>query len=108
MKIQCACGHFIYDGPDGNPQIGHLIPDQEWSHWLEAIDTALEADHLTARQKEAACMRLRYLVGKISRQMWQCRACGRLLIDDHSHRLHEYVPATEATSKEIFRGQHAA
>ena len=108
MKIQCACGHLIHDGPDQNPQIGHLIPDQEWSRWLEAIDAAIEADHATTKGKEAACMRLRYLVGKISRRMWQCRECGRLMIDDDHHQLHEYVPATEATSKEIFRAQHDA
>lgn len=103
MKISCPCGFEIYDGPDHNPNIGHLIPDQDWSHLLDAIDAAVEGDHPTANAKEAACISVRYLIGDISRRMWQCPECGRLLIDDGERRIQEFKPATDA-GKMILRG----
>jgi hypothetical protein len=82
MKFPCPCGHEIYDGPDQNPNIGHLIPDQDWFRLLDSIDAAIEGHHPTAKDKEAACMSVRYLIGDISRRIWQCSECGRLWIND--------------------------
>ncbi len=103
MKISCSCGFEIYDGPDHNPNVGHLIADQDWFHLLDAIDAAIEGDHSTTKAKEAACLRVRYFIGDISRRLWQCPECGRLLIDDHGRRIQEFTPATDA-GKQILRG----
>jgi hypothetical protein len=103
MKYSCPCGHLIYDGPDQNPNIGHLIPDQDWFRLLDAIDAAIEGDHPNAKDKESACMSLRSLAGTIARPMWQCPECGRLWILDHECKRREFAPATDA-SKDILRG----
>jgi hypothetical protein len=103
MKYSCPCGYLLYDGPDQNPNIAHLIPDQDWFRWLDAVDAAIERDHPTAKDKEAACMSLRTLLGEISRPMWQCPECGRLWILDPECRRQEFAPATEAARK-ILRG----
>jgi hypothetical protein len=105
MKYTCPCGHEIYDGPDKNPNLGHLIPDQDWFRLLDAIDAAIEGHHPTAKDKEAACMGLRYLIGDISRRIWQCSECGRLWINDRERRRQEFAPTTEA-GKQILRGRN--
>jgi hypothetical protein len=103
MKFHCPCGHEIYDGPDQNRNIGHLIPDQDWFRLLDAIDAAIEGDHPTSKDKEAACMSVRYLIGDISRRIWQCSECGRLWINDLERKQQEFSPVTEAGNK-ILRG----
>lgn len=105
MKYPCPCGHEIYDGPENNPNKGHLIADQDWFRLLDAIDTAIAGNHLTAKDKEAACMSVRYLIGDISRAMWQCPECGRLWINDRERQHQEFAPATEA-GKKILRGHN--
>jgi ribosomal protein L37AE/L43A len=106
MKLPCPCGHEIYDGPDQNPNIGHLIPDQDWFRLLDTIDAAIEGHHPTAKDKEAACMSVRCLIGDISRRIWQCSECGRLWINDRERQQQGFTPVTEA-GKKILRGHKA-
>jgi len=102
MKFRCPCGHQIYDGPDQNPNIGHLIPDQEWFRLLDAIDAAIEGHHASGKDKEAACMSVRSLIGDVSRRIWQCSECGRLWINDRARQQQEFTPVAEA-AKNILR-----
>ncbi|MDZ7703475.1 MAG: hypothetical protein U5L04_03205 [Trueperaceae bacterium] len=81
MKIRCDCGHSIVDQTDALPYKAHLIPDQHWFTLLDAIDDAIETTTLHPQQQEREMMRLRTLVGRLSRAVWQCSACGTLLVD---------------------------
>jgi hypothetical protein len=78
MKINCHCGATIYDGTDYLPHKAHFIPDQDWFDVLDAIYDAIENSGPSAKQKEAACLRVRQLIGTLSRSAWQCRTCGRV------------------------------
>lgn len=101
MKIECSCGHLITDGGEGSVYKAHFIPDASWFPLMDAIDGVLLHRCATAAQREAACTRLRELLGKAARQGWQCEACGRLYIDDGQRVLNSYVPDGQA-SKELF------
>lgn len=85
MKIHCDCGHPIVDQTDALPYKAHLIPDQHWFTLLDAIDDAIETAARHPQQQEREMMRLRTLVGQLSRTVWQCSACGTLFVDvDHA------------------------
>ena len=97
MKIECACGHRMSDGTDGLSYEAHFVPDEDWERlWLE-IDSAIENSGPGAREKEAACMRLRSL--RIFRDIWQCPSCGRLYVEDQSHALRSFVAESEEVPK---------
>ena len=97
MKIECNCGHVISDGGDALAHKGHVIPDASWFPLMDAIDDVLLKRCQTATQRDAACMRLRELLVRASRQGWQCGACGRLYMDDGHRALNSYVPDGQAT-----------
>ena len=101
MKIECSCGHLIMDGGDGLAHKAHVIPDASWFPLMDAMDDILLNRCVTATQREAACTRLRELLGKAARQGWQCQACGRLYLDDGRRSLNAYVPSGQA-SKSLF------
>ena len=105
MKYDCPCGHLIYDGPDENPDLAHLIPDQDWFRLLDAIDAAVEGSHPTAKDRDAACMSVRRLIGDLSRPVWQCPECGRLWIADLECRRQEFAPVSK-DGKRILRGKN--
>jgi hypothetical protein len=90
MKIECPCGYLIHDGADNLPHKAHFITDQDWEGFWEEVDAAVEKSGPSARDKEAAVMRLRSL--KVFRQAWQCRSCGRLHVDDASHTAWPFAP----------------
>jgi hypothetical protein len=94
MKITCDCGALIVDQTDTIPHKGHLIPDQEWFPVFDGIDAVI--DDLSARRLDAAaaCMKVRTILGAAARQIYQCKNCGRLFVDDRQHRLHAFAPAS--------------
>lgn len=105
MKIECACGAHIHDGTDNLAHKAHLMPDQEWDAFWNAVDDAVEKSGPAADDKAAACMRLR-MQSFGHRLMWQCRQCGRLYIDDRHHRLQCFAPASESVPKDILAASH--
>jgi hypothetical protein len=105
VKIGCQCGATIYGGTDYLPHKAHFIPDQDWFDVLEAIDAAIEKSGPGAKEKEAACMEVRGLIGRLSRLAWQCRACGRVYLADQTHQLRPLVSATDDVPRELFRSR---
>jgi hypothetical protein len=103
MKIECACGHLIHDGTDDLPHKAHVVPDQLWNGIFEAIDNLLEQRCATALQREAACTKIRSLVGNATRLAWQCSGCGRLYVDDAGYALQSFVPADASVPRDLFR-----
>jgi len=103
MKIECVCGSFIYDGTDDLPHKAHIVPDQRWNSLFDKIDDLIEKRCNTATQRNAACTKIRALLGEATRQAWQCSACGRLYIDDAGHALQCYAPADAKTAHDLFR-----
>jgi hypothetical protein len=82
MKIECVCGHLISDGTDDLPHKAHIIPDQSWNALFETIDGIIENRCATRAQRTEASMLIRAAVAKVTREAWQCRACGKLYVDD--------------------------
>ena len=106
MKIDCSCGASIVDQTDYLPHKGHLIPDQEWFAVFDAIDADIIDALASGRLSRSDAYQLaREIIRRASRLMYQCRSCGRLFIDDTERDLQSYVPATEETSREIFRSR---
>ena len=92
MKIECECGNLIHDGTDDLPHKAHFIPDQSWNALFDKIDDLIEHRCATAAQRNAACTKLRTLVGEVARQAWQCSSCGRIYADDATRKLNAYAP----------------
>lgn len=103
MKITCRCGEIILDQTDYLPHKAHFIPDQEWFNVLDAIDEAIEKSGPSAKEKEAACMRIRSLLRALARSAWQCSACGCIYADDQDRKLHLLIPGDADVPKEMFR-----
>lgn len=103
MKIPCECGALIPDITDFLSYKAHFIPDQVWFELLDVIDEAIERSDPTAEAKEAASMRVRTLIGNLTRCAWQCRDCGKLHIDDHNHNLRVFTPGKPDVPYELFR-----
>ena len=78
MKFDCTCGWVIHDGADNNPDKGKFISARVWFDLLDSIDAAIEHPGRTARGREASCMKVRTMMGRAARSVWQCCNCGRL------------------------------
>jgi len=106
MKIACHCGAMIFGVGDSLPNKWHLIPDAVWFDLLETIEDAIVNRGHSLNEKEAACMRVRKLIGDLSRQAWQCQACGRVFVDDAAGNLQSFQPEPSPGSNELFRGRN--
>lgn len=95
MKIECSCGHLIWDADD-LPNKAHIIADQNWLPLLEDIDRVVESKCETPADREAACMRIRTLIVKASKPAYACTTCGRLYLDDANGKLIAYTPTEKA------------
>ncbi len=105
MKLSCHCGATIFDQTDSLPHKAHFIPDQQWFGLLDAMDAAVEKSGTSAKDREAACMKLRRLIGELSRSAWQCRGCGRVYVEDQSHEPQQLVPGSDDVPREVFRSR---
>ncbi len=106
MKIECHCGSTIVDHTDDLPGKARWIPDQVWFATLDALDDEV-IDPLAKQQLglNAAFHRVREILGRNSRLMWQCRDCGRLYLGDRENQLQCFVPANSTACKELLRGE---
>lgn len=106
MKIGCGCGAVIVDQTDFLPHKASFIPDQDLFGVFDSLDEEI-VDRLATGElsKDEAYGKLRTIISKASRLMYQCRECGRLYLDDRSRTLHSYLPADEAAQREILRSR---
>lgn len=107
MKITCVCDSAIVDSSDKLPGKAHLIPDENYFQLLEEIDDAIEKSGPSASDKEAAAIRVRNLIGSISRCIYQCRNCGRIYIDGppRSWTVYQFDPADTTIPSELLRSK---
>src|SRR5438309_508292 len=105
MKIGCQCGATIRDQTDNLPDKAHLIPDQEWFPTLDAVDKIIDDAIAGHTDANAAYIAIRRILGTAARHVYQCRACGRLFVDDRQRQLHPFVPAPGETCTEILRNR---
>ncbi len=105
MKIECYCGHTIHDITDNQPHKAHLIPDERWSDLFDALDDLIERCCRTAAQRKAALMKIRMLIGRDLKPVWQCRECGRLYVNGKGGTTHCYAPEDETSSREVLRAR---
>jgi hypothetical protein len=105
VKITCECGGLIVDQTDALPHKAHFIPDQSWFEVLDAMDEAIARCGPSGDEKEATQMKIRTLLGRATRSAWQCRACGRLFLDDQKFELQAFAPDSESVTHEIFRSR---
>lgn len=91
MKIYCKCGGRIVDQTDYLPNKGHIISDQDWFDFLDAIDNAIEKSGSTAKEKERACMHIRNMTTELTKLIYQCNECGNLYIDNNKGELETFI-----------------
>ncbi len=108
MKLHCECGNLITDSTDSLPWKANLLPDQEWFAVLDMMDDIIEKVASGGMAAEAGMMALRGAHGSATRTAWQCAHCGRLMVEDHDHQIHQYVPATGGDSREVLRSRPGA
>ena len=99
--INCECGAMIIDQTDFLPNKAYFIPDQKWFQLLDAMDDAIELSGKSARAKEAACMKMRVLIGGLSKHAWQCSSCGALYLESRNGELQHFKPADDSVSRSI-------
>jgi hypothetical protein len=85
LKIGCECGGVIIDQTDYLPYKAHLISDQDWFDFLDAIDEVVEKSGPTNRDKENVLMCVRSLAAKLAKSIYQCTSCGRLYVQNLRH-----------------------
>lgn len=105
MKFICTCGATVYDHGGEQAHKAHVIADQDWFAMLDALDEAIEATSPAAIAREAACMHVRALLGKLSRPAWQCAACGRVHLHDAGDSLHSFTPEHQSKEVRLFSGR---
>src|SRR5436190_18872531 len=105
MKITCHCGALIRDQTDSLPHKAHLIPDQEWFPVYDSIDLVIDDVAGARLDAEAAYTKIRSILGTASREIYQCRQCGRLFVDDSQRQLQTFAPASAGTCREILRSR---
>ncbi len=99
-KIECECGHEIYNKTDNLPFKAKYIPDILWDNFWDLIDYAIEKTANDPVEKGIACMSLRSL--HYFRDIFQCLNCGRIYIEDESYQIHL---ANETIQKNLLRFQ---
>lgn len=104
MKIQCKCGHIIVDQTDFLPYKGHILPDAELESFesvpaeivdfMEAIRSDRRSEWIknkfsdsypTDLDDEAIIFDI-IQSGLITRHVFECEACGRILIEDNRNK----------------------
>ena len=101
MKIKCECGGIIVDQTDFLPFKAHMISDQDWFDFLDAIDNAVEKSGPTSKEKELALMNVRILAGILSKSIYQCTLCGRLFVENENHELETFIKQGPYEGKKI-------
>ncbi len=107
MKIGCHCGEVIVDQTDDLPYKAHWIPDQEWYVNYDALDDEVIGPAADGRLgKQDAYHKARLLISRSARLMWQCKACGRLYIEDQlDYQLRCFIPEGEHPDHEVLRSR---
>jgi hypothetical protein len=84
---------MLSDSTDELSYKAHFVPDKCWNQLWEEIDNAIENSGPSPKEKEAACMALRY--SNYFRSMYQCYKCGRFIVFDQNHELISFVPDSD-------------
>ena len=105
MKIGCFCGEQIVDQTDFLPSKAHFIPDIDWFSVMDEMEEVIEKVAAGQVTKEQALNLIHDPLLTFSRQIWQCRHCGRIYIDpsDGSRRLECYKPQTESGDRRVLQ-----
>lgn len=105
MKFLCDCGKLIVDQTDDLPYKGHLISDQDYNDYFDAIDAAIEkgGPSQSDKEKEIECMIIRSI--NAFRSIYQCSNCGTIFINDSEGKFHLYAPKSIADSKTILQSK---
>src|SRR5690349_8492664 len=88
MKIGCRCGEVIPDQTDFLAYKAYLVADQDWFDVLDEVTAGSER---------------RSLLEVATRQLWQCRQCGVLYLEDHEGALKAFAPLDEPPSTGLLR-----
>ncbi len=103
MNFLCECGHRISDTTDYISYKAHLISDQDWFDFLDAIDSAIEKSGPTKKDKEVALMQIRSLAIKLDKSVYQCKKCGNLFFDNKSGHFEMFQGSSEDVNKELLQ-----
>jgi hypothetical protein len=105
IGVVCRCGKSLSDFTDKQPTLADLLPDQDADLFWEAIETAIR-EHGAVPETTSA-----FAVDRMSRmlrQVWQCPACGRLLVLGPDQKYHSFVPEMPNTPRDLLAGGRGA
>jgi hypothetical protein len=100
LKIQCQCGLPVLD-VESDQSKARLLPDETYFSLLDSIDGVIESSGSSRPEKEAACMKVRNLLGQAMRNAWQCRACARLYVERPDRALELFSPSRDGVASGV-------
>lgn len=101
MKFLCSCGELIRDQSDYLSHKAGLVADEDIFDLHDVIDEIV-AD--SADDPDAVGRR----TGGFWRALYQCPACGRLFVSGEDGELHEFIPASSSTPRNLLAGCRTA
>ena len=90
MHFYCKCGNRISDTTDMISYKAHMIADQDWFDFLDAICAAIESKEIN-REKVIGEF-YRETLKATRRHIYQCVKCGRIFMEDQEYQLHTFAP----------------
>lgn len=97
MHFYCKCGSRISDITDHISYKAHLIADQDWYDFLDAV-----VDAITSKEPDREKVVDEFYRDKLNdvrRIMYQCPECGRIYIDGEGNRLYFFQPEEPVNTK---------
>jgi hypothetical protein len=106
MKIGCTCGSTISDQTDFLSYKAHFIADQDWYDVVDAAEGSELAVTYRNDQPSGTSSMARHRLWRWSREMWQCKACGRLYVEDHDYAIQGFTPDEASPPHNLLRSIH--
>lgn len=105
IGVDCPCGKSLSDWADHVPFLADFLPEQHAETYCGAIEDAIR-HHPGAAEITAAFAVDRTVA--LFRQVWQCPACGRLLVLGPEGKYHAFVPERPDTPRDVLAATRQA
>jgi hypothetical protein len=101
IGVDCPCGKSLSNFLDAVPFLADFLPEQHANAYCGAVEDAIR-DH-PGEPELAASFAMDASVG-LFRHLWQCPACGRLLVLGPDGTYHAFVPERTDTPRDVLAG----
>src|SRR5690606_12248823 len=104
IRVECPCGRRLSSWEDNIPFLADFLPEQHSDAYCDGIERAIR-EH-PGSPEIATAFAIDSTVS-LFRQIWQCPACGRLLILGPDGKHHAFLPEQSGTPRDVLAGKNA-